>query len=165
MNDVPPADPPRQSAGSAAERVAAAYTRLHESQVELASGTACSAAVDRAEAAYRDAVADAFADAVARQQFLIGTLRLLAGDETGMREIAALVLAEIIGTLPQNTAQVIREVVAYCRAIRRDLAELGVEELDSQTRLTAVEIRMAAVESLLKAIASNRTSAGTEVRQ
>ena len=165
MNTLPPPARPDNSAALPPhpQRVADAYRRLHESQVELATGTACSAGVDRAEAAYRDAVADAVAEDFARQQLLIGTLRLLAGDETGLREVAALVLAEVIGTLPQNTAEVLGDVVRFCKATRRELAALGVEELDSQTRLTAVELRLASVESLLKEAASGQTACGTGV--
>ena len=145
------------------QRVADAHRRLHESQVELGTGTACSAEVDQTAAAYRDAVADAVAGNVARQQSLIGELRLVAGDETGLREIAAHLIAEIIGTLPQNTAEVLGDVIWFCRATRRELAALGVEELDSQIRLTAVESRLASAESLLNGIASGRTAAGTGV--
>ncbi len=163
MTIVPPAALPRQPTHRAADRVAAAHRNLHESQVELATGTACSAEVDQAAAAYRDAVADSVADNLARQQSLIGELRLVAGDETGLREIAAHLIAEIIGTLPQNTAEVLGDVVRFCKATRRELAALGVEELDSQTRLTAVEIRLASVESLLNRIASGRTTAETGV--
>ena len=163
MTILPPAAPPRQPTRRPAERVAASHRDLHELQVELATGTACSAEVDQAEAAYRDAVADAVADNLARQQSLIGELRLVAGDETGLREIAAHLIAEIIGTLPQNTAEVLGDVVRFCKATRRELAALGVEELDSQTRLAAVEIRLASAESLLAGIASGRTAAGTEV--
>ena len=84
----------------------------------------------------------------------------LAGEEYGL-EIRK--VHEIIGTLPQNTAEVLGDVVRFCKATRRELAALGVEELDSQTRLAAVEIRLASAESLLAGIASGRTAAGTEV--
>ena len=167
MNTLPPPARPDNSAAPPPhpKRVADAHRRLHEAQVELATGTACSAGVDQAEAAYRDAVVDAIAEGFARQQLLIGTFRLLAGDETGLREIAAGILAEIIGILPQNTAEVLGDVIRFCKATGRELAALGVEELDSQTRLAAVEVRLTAVESLLEAAASGRTAGGTGVRR
>ena len=167
MHTLPPPARPDNSAApptpSYPHRVADAHRRLHESQTDLAFGDPVSLRCDEAEAAYTDAVADATAERFAKIQDFVASLRLVAGDETGLREIVAHLIAEIVGILPQNTAEVLGDVVRFCKATRRELAALGVEELDSQTRITAGEIRTRAVEAQQAAIVAALAARGIEV--
>jgi hypothetical protein len=125
--------------GSHADRVAAAFRRLHESQTELACGSPCSEEADRAEAAYRDAVAEGTAEKFARQQHLIAGLRLLAEDETGLREAAGRLLCDVVGSLPKDIESALIDVRDAYRDARREVASLAVEVLDALNRVAALE--------------------------
>ena len=125
--------------GSHADRVAAAFRRLHKAQTELACGTPCSDEADRAEADYRDAVADGTAERFRRLQDLVAGLRLLVGDETGLREVAGRLLAEIAGAAPRDAEAALADLRVACREVRREVAALAVEALVALTRVAALE--------------------------
>ena len=120
-------------------RVAAAHRRLHEAQVELSTGTPCSAEADGAEAAYRDAVADAFAESAARRQEVIAAFRGFLLDETGDRASLSRVLCDLLDAEPHDTAAALADLAGAVKDARREVASLAVEVLDCLTRTAALE--------------------------
>ncbi len=157
MTIVQPPASLRQPPRRPAERVADAHRDLHELQVELATGTACSAEVDQAEAAYSDSVADATAANVAKLQEFIQSLRLTAEDATGLRELAGRCMNEITGAVPAGTFAIMADVVAAAGDTRRELTAQGVELLGAVNGVAALRADLSALTMALK-------SAGIAVR-
>ena len=142
------------SPASNAKRVAEAHRRLHDAQVDLAHGGGNSLAADEAATEYDRSVADAHAAKTAELQEFVASLRLLAGDDSGLKPIARRLLAEILDAPPSGAsndladlAGVLIGVVEAAALLRQRLADIGNDMVGIDGRVGLVDSRVAAEEA------------------
>ena len=136
------------------ERVATAHRRHHEAQVDLACGAGNSLLTDEAEAEYARSVADAAAARLAKVEGFIEVLRLTAGDETGLREIAGRHSNAITGAVPEDMARILGDVILSARDTRRELNAQGIELLDAVNGVSALRAEVAKLQAAVKALSA-----------